>query len=831
MLVSFNWLKQFVNLPDSVTAEEVAHKLTMSSVEVEGVKKMGESLNGIIVGKVKKVDKHPDADRLKVCVVYDGQNDLQVVCGGSNVKEGMLCAFAPIGTKVCWHGEGEPVVLEKTKIRGVESYGMICQSTEIGLGEMFPLKDEKEIFNLSAVAGAKVGSPVAEVLKLDDAVFEIDNKSMTNRPDLWGHYGLAREVAALYNKKLVEYNPPEISARGGSAFGGKEGKEIKIKIKVEDKKLCPRYMAVAIAGIEIKSSPDWLQKKLLAVGLKPINNIVDITNYILFDLGQPMHAFDYAKLVTHNSKLTNIVVRRANDGEVFKTLDGGEYKLDERDLVIANKEKAIALAGVMGGENSGINENTKTIIFESANFESVGVRRTALRLDLRSDSSARFEKSLDPNNCELALRRAVQLTLELCQGAKVVSNVADESNFSLPTGPIELKLEFLWRKIGAELDKKAVNKILNSLGFVIKEKKEGLLVTVPTWRATKDISIVEDLVEEIARIYGYGNITSALPVFPIIPPIVNEQRLIERKIAEVMALELGYSEVYNYSFVSLDQIQKMGDSVEKYIELANPLSKEKPYLRRNLLMNLLENAAKNIEYYNEVKIFEIGKTFKAEATGARAKTNSDELLPLQDTWITAVCAYKKDNTPFWQARRALETIFTALHLPVNNAPLDKVQPWEHPSRSALFSCLNKVVGIISEINPITASNFGIQSRVGFVSLNLSALSELLVERKAVVKYRPLPTYPEVIRDLAFLVKKDTPHAEIVKIILGAGPLLKNVELFDVYQGQNIGEGYKSIAYHLTYGNSERTLTTEEVDKGQKKVIELLEKELGAEVRR
>jgi phenylalanyl-tRNA synthetase beta chain len=843
MLVSFNWLKQFVNLPDLVSAEEVAHKLTMSAVEVDSVKKLAEGLEGIIVGEVKKIENHPDADRLQVCSVFDGKENIQVVCGGSNVKEGMLCAFAPIGSKVRWHGVGEPIILEKTKIRGVESNGMICASTEIGLGEMFPLKDKKEILDLSLpplnlplVNGEKnvIGKPLAEVLGLEDSILEIDNKSMTNRPDLWGHYGMAREVAALYNKQLSEYSPPTIPPPRLPLVKG-EGKleKTKINVKVEDAKLCPRYMAVAIAGVEIKSSPDWLQKRLLAVGLRPINNIVDITNYVMYELGQPMHAFDEAKVKSQKSiksKVISLFVRRAKSGEKFKTLDEKEHELGESDLVIANEEKAIALAGVMGGVDSGINNETKTIIFESANFEPVGVRRTALRLGLRTDSSARFEKSLDPNNCELALRRAVQLTLELCPQAKVVSRVVDEANFNLQTGPIELNLQFLWRKVGMELDKKIVIKILNSLGFAIKEKKEGLIIIIPTWRATKDISIAEDLVEEISRIYGYDNITPALPVFPIIPPIVNEQRLLERKVADVLAMELGYCETYNYSFVSLEQIQKMGDKVEKYIELNNPLSKEKPYLRRNLIMNLLENISKNIEYDDEVKIFEIGKTFKAEATGARAKTNSDELLPLQDTWATAVRANKKDNTPFWQVRRVLETIFSTLHIPIINAPLDKVQPWEHPSRGALFSVFGKVVCVVSEINPVVAKSFGIEARVGFISINLSVLSELLVENRPETKYLPLPTYPEVTRDLAILVKKNVTHAEIIKTILGVDPFLKNVELFDVYEGQNIGEGYKSMAYRLTYGHLERTLTADEVERVQEKVLNLLKEKFGAETR-
>src|SRR3990167_1566474 len=405
MLISFNWLKQYTGLPSSTTPEEIAEKLKLSTVEGEKVDRQGKDLKTIVVGLVNKVVKHPEADKLKVCTVNDGAQDWQGVCGGSNVKEGMKVAFGRIGAKVRWHGEGELVVLAKAKIRGVESFGMICASTEIGLGDRFPLKEEKEILDLSEILDIgnwKLGYELAKVLGMDDVIFEIDNKSLSNRPDLWGHYGIAREVAALFKKALIAY---PIKKTKKQDTRNKQIQNYKLQIDVEDKKLCPRYMAVAIDGIKIASSPDWLQKKLLAVGLRPINNIVDITNYIMLDLGQPMHAFDSLKLKNQNGKFT-IVVRRATDGERFTTLDGKECELASDNLVIANENKAIALAGVIGGLDSGIGDETTTIIYESANFNAANVRRTSVKLGLRTDSSARFEKSLDPNNCEPAMRKA-----------------------------------------------------------------------------------------------------------------------------------------------------------------------------------------------------------------------------------------------------------------------------------------------------------------------------------------------------------------------------------------------------------------------------------------
>jgi len=825
MLVSFNWLKQYVNLPDSLTPDELALKLTMSTVEVEGVKKQSEELEGIVIGLLKKIKKHPNADKLKICIVNDGKEDMQVVCGGSNLKEKMLVAFAPVGTKVRWHGEGDLIELKKVKIRGEESLGMICQSTEIGLGEMFPLNDEAEIIDLTSYCEEqdeelKLGVSLAEALSLNDVIFDIDNKSMTHRPDLWGHYGMAREVVALYHKDLDEYNSPAIKSPSGRSPAGRQ---IKIEVKVEDKKLCSRYMAVAVEGVKVEESPDWLQKKLLAVGLRPINNIVDITNYVLYDLGQPMHAFDAAHL---NYKSIN--VRRAEDGERFKTLDGGEHKLDSRDLVIADKEKVIALAGVMGGENSGVSEKTTTVVFESANFDATTVRRTSTRLGLRTDSSARFEKSLDPNNCELALRKAVELTLQLCPDAKIISNVADESDFNLNQEPIELLWEFLWKKIGMELDKKEVIKILQSLGFKIKEQKEGLLVVAPTWRATKDISIPEDLVEEVARIYGYDNVESNMPTFPITPPEINELRQLEKQVLDTLVKELSYSEVYNYSFVSADQIKKIGDDVSKYVELDNPISKEKSYVRRNLLLNLLENVDKNIEFYPELRLVEIGKTFLSKEPGIKADKNGDDLLPRQDTWLTAICANKKDKIPFWQIRQTIETICHNLNLNLNLNFNSDLENWQHPTRFGGVVVNGKELGSIYELHPLVANKLGLEVKVGILEINLNKLLEVADEGR--IKYNPLPACPEVIRDLAVIIKEEVIYEDIIKTVSSIDPLLKKVELFDVYAGKNIGEGYKSMAFRLTYGSEDRTLTAGEVDGVQEKAIDILGEKFGAEIR-
>ncbi len=833
MLISYNWLKKYVSLP-SVPAKEVAEKLKATTVEVEGLQDQGELLQNIVVGKVVSTEKHPNADKLKLCKVDVGGEELQIVCGGSNVVENMLVAVAKVGSKVQWHGEGELIELKPTKIRGEESFGMICASTEIGLGELFPIKDEKEILDLTVILSKTkdplksdkrdssalpqndrvAGLPLAEFLGLNDVVFEIDNKSLSHRGDLWGHYGMAREVAVLYNRDLQKYETKKIS----------QGKDFKLNVEVIDLKLCPRYMAVAMSGIKVDPSPVWLQEKLMTLGHHPINNIVDITNYVMLDLGQPLHAFDADKISE------KIVVRSAKTGEKIVALDKNEYSLNENDLVIADNKKPLAIAGVVGGQDSAIGDNTSKIIFESGNFNAISVRQTSTRLSLRTDSSMRFEKSLDPNICEVALQKAVELVLECCPEAKVVSKVIDEKNFSLSVGPIEMPANIFEKKLGVAIPQKDILNILEHLGFEVKVKKDILLVKIPTWRAAKDVSIAEDIVEEVARFYGFNNIVSSLPVFPIQPPPKNILRDLERNIAQTLVKELGYSEVYNYSFVSESQVLKMGDSLKKYLELDNPLSKERPYLRRNLLPNLFENIKNNIENYPEVKNFEIGKVFSIEQSGVRVDTNGDSLLPRQDTWVAAMCVAKKNEVPYWQARRTLENIFSDLKVKFEILPADKVLPWEHPTRLGLVSVFGKTVGVICEINPLISQNLGVEQRVGVLQLNLSEICELLKKNKSESDYEPASQYPEVIRDLAFLVKKTISHEQILQTIKKSSELLKQVELFDVYEGNNIGEGYKSMAYRLIFFDDNRTLTAIEVDLLIQKVKMVIEKEFGAEIR-
>lgn len=820
MRLSFQWLKTYVKLPPSVTPEKVAEILKLSTVEVEGAEHQGEALENIVIGRVLKAEKHSNADKLLVCAVDTGKEMLQIVCGGTNVRAGMLVAVAKIGASVRWHGEGEFVEMKLVSLRGVESRGMICASNEVGLADMFPSKNEREIMDVSHLSGVRPGTPLAEALGLDDVIFDIDNKSLTNRPDLWGHYGMAREVAALFRRPLAAYKTSPIRL----------GKERRLKVDIARAEDCSRYMAVAVEGVTTTPSPSWMQKRLLSAGVRPINTIVDIANYVMLDIGEPMHAFDAVRLSEKNGTIA-IEVRRAKNGEAFHALDGRRYDLNGDDIVIVSGGRVLALAGVMGGQEGSVSPSTTSIVFEAANFHPSFVRRTSTRLGLRTESSARFEKSLDPNLCESALRKAVELTLELCPGARVASAIADKKHFRLNQGPIRIPVSEMTRKIGVEIPYKEINRILTALGFSVKKTGEMLAIGVPTWRAMKDISIPEDIVEEVARIYGYHHIPAQLPVFPIVPPAHRSGRL-EQRITDALVRGLGYTEVQTYSFVSPVQVRHLGEKEDAYLELENPLSKDRPFLRRNLVGNLLECLAKNRDFSDELRLLEIGKVYRKEEKGEEMGGKNGGVLPRQDTWITAVCMRRGNDSMLEMAKRAL---VTALGPPAGEAGaavceyrvrvVAKPLPWQHPGKTGEIVVGGQVVGFLSEAHPKVSRAFDISGRVGVLELNMSALASLAAE--ALVFYKPVSVFPAVSRDIAILADQGVLHANFFDAIAGSDPLIHKVELFDVYQDDTMEAGKRSLAYRLTLQSKDHTLTAEEADAAVRKVLEILKKRFNA----
>ncbi len=810
MLISKKWLREFVQTPKGLSDQELSNTITLSTVEVESFKDQAAELDKIIVGEVKTLAKHPDADRLTLCQVDVGGSTSQIVCGGSNLREGMKVAVAPPGAWVRWHGEGEPVELKKTKIRGEVSEGMICASSEIGLDASD--EGERDILDLGDI-DAKPGTSLAEALGLDDVIFDIEHKSLTNRPDLMGHYGMAREVAALTRSELKEYKPAAIS----------KGKGVSLSVKIEDQELCPRYMGVALEGITVEPSPQWLKNRLTACGVRSINNVVDVTNLVMLELGQPMHAFDADVLGGDEVKIT---VRTAKKGEEITCLDEETYKLEKEMLVIASGTKTLAIAGVMGGEGSGVSGETTRIVFESANFSPVSVRKTSQKLALRSESSARFEKSLDANLCELALRRAVELMQELCPSAKVCSSVIDERAKVVESEALSFAPSLVNDRLGSSISTDEMQDILTRLGFDVKLKKDVFTVVIPSWRATKDVSIKEDVVEEIARIYGYDNIPSTLPIFPITPPVQDRVRQLSRIARRALAYGAGASEVFQYAFVSPETLEALGESLDDHLKLANPLASDRPYLVRSLIPNLLETVVHNQRTFETVKMFQSERVFRKDEEGADMGEGKKK-LPRQPHALAGVYAKKGDVDPFWESKAMVEQLMGAMGFAAELRPSEAPEPWQHPVRQAQIVVNDQVVGYVAEVDPEKASALGVDHRVAVFEMNLDVLAQ---QGEQAVVYKPVSVHPAAERDLAFVVADQAAYAVIETTIRKTSNLLDSVELFDVYRGKGVEEGHKSMAVHMSFRAADRTLESSEVDAELGKIRGVLEKDFGATMR-
>lgn len=802
MYISKNWLTDFVKIPNSLSAKELGFKLTMSTAEVEGLTDQSASLNGVIVGEILEIKKHPNADKLQLTVVNVGKETLNIVCGAPNIAVGQKVPVATIGTKL-----PNGMEIAKAKVRGEESSGMLCAEDELGMG-----KDHTGILILDSKA--KIGEPLTKALGLDDTIYEIDNKSLSNRPDLWSHYGIAREVAVLLGEKLKEFKVEVKESTKPSE---------KLDIKIEDFKLCPRYCGVVLEGIKIAESPDWLKKRVSAVGMRPINNIVDITNYVMMEIGQPLHAFDYDKLAEHR-----IVVRKAKKGEKIETLDDQTRELDESMLVIADAVKPVAIAGVMGGANTEIDDNTKKVIIESANFDHVSVRQTETKLGLRSEASIRFEKSLDPNLAEWGIKRAIELILQLCPEAKLVSKIEDVNKFKLNQGPIKLSFDFIAKKVGQDIPKDKVVKILTGLGFGVKKGVKDLSVTIPTWRATKDVSIPEDLVEEIIRIYGYSNLKSSLPMIAVSRPEANKEMDLERKIKQILAYGFALNEVYNYSFVGEEQVKKLGLNLDEHIRLANPLTKEWNLLRRSLVPNLLENAAANCRNFDDFGLFELGLVFLPEAKGEKVSDKEDKFLPLQVKLISGIISEKRNDKPFFIAKNVIAGLLAQLHLDYKLEKTTEVLPFAKKTRAVKILVSGKEIGYISEPADNLYDKLGLKSKVAIFEFNLTQLAALYSDD---LKYKPIPKFPSIDLDISMIIAKKILWEEIYQAVKNIDKdLIRKITFFDVYEGTGIPEGKKSIAFRIEYRSDDKTLTMDEVQIIHQKVLNTLNSKFSAQIR-
>ncbi len=800
MKISYNWLKEYVEI--QVTPEKLAELLTMHSFEVEEIIHQGKGLEDVVVGEVLEKEKHPDADKLSVVKVkISSDESSEIVCGAPNIEVGQKVLVAKLGAEIpCG------LKIEKRKVRGVQSCGMVCAEDELGLGD-----DHEGIMVLDK--NLNVGTPAQEVLGLDDVIFEID--ILPNRAhDCLSHLGVAREVAVLLSEKLKTKNEEEVKKIS-------ESSEL-LSVKIENEQLCRRYSAIAVNGVQIKESPEWLSRRLESCDVRPINNIVDITNFVMLSIGQPMHAFDADKLRArykqnpkNKSQAQDIIVRLAKKGESLLALDNVTYKLDKNDLVIADEKGPIAIAGVMGGLDTAVDENTKNIIFEVANFQGTNVRKTSSRLKLSSESSYRFEREIDSELTSVAISMAVEMTKDLA-GGELQGELIDIYPAPVKKRSIRFNFARIENLLGIEIENEKVFSILISLGFEVSEKENEIEVLVPTQR--KDIEKANDIIEEVGRINGYEKIEEVFANVSMKSVLQDRTLLMEKDIRKTLE-GLGFFEVYNYSFLGKKEISGCQLRIEDHHELQNPLSEEFKFMRTSLLPDLLNNTKDNLKHRENFKLFELGRVYLMEGNKA-----VDEKKIISGVMVDK----NQKESPFYEAKGQIELMLEKIGIEkLEYREIDSPQSYWHKGRSAEILHKKKSIGKIGEIHPIVLNNFDIETRVVYFEIYAEVLTGLIKDLK---KYKKINKFPEVELDLSVVFDESTQWQEIKKMISKiGGNLVQNVEPFDIYRGENLGENKKSIAFRISYQAEDRTLTDEEVKVVQGKITDKLE-ELGGEVR-
>ena len=812
MKLSLSWIKDYVQIPEDMDLKKLAYDLTMSTVEVEDVEYLARRFDNMLVGVIEKIEPHPNADKLRVCKVDIGGGEIKdIVCGGINLKEGMRVAVSCPGAVVRWHGEGEPVVIKNSKLRGVESYGMICASDEIGLGELFPASQEAEILDLSAFE-VPAGTSLADALDMNDVLLEIDNKSMTNRPDLWGHYGIAREIAALYDLPLKKIEP--YTADVQSDF----------KVEINDPDRCTRYIGVEMSGVEVKPSPYQMQNRIWKAGMRPINALVDITNYVMLATGNPTHAFDADNITDH------IVVRHAVEGEKLILLNDHELTLCADDLVITDSEGPVALAGVMGGAKDSILPKTRRVILEVANFESTGIRRTALRYDTRTEASSRYEKAVDPERCEQALALSMQYFQELYPEL-TVTGFCDKYVKKLERAQIDVSLAWLAKRLGKNLSNEVIQKKLELLGFDVEISGDNMHVTAPTWRSTGDISIKDDVMEEVARLYGYDNFEATSFTTAFEGAINQKDQDLLRRIKEYLAIRCGMQEVYTYPWMNDVFVNAVLQSTEGVLRLSTPPAPDLSYIRSSLLPNLCEAVVKNERYFNDFAIFEEAQVFfDRNYTAAYDET---ELLPEQKRHIGAAFASSvKDITElFREAKGVLEYMPRYTHMEGFEFRKEEKPVWADNVVWMNIFRGGKKIGDMGLVAKKVSMDCGIKNlSVMLFELDVTKLVPL---KSRTNRFTHLAEYPETDYDISMLFDSDAAWADIYDAIMGqkkASALLKDAAFVDEYRGKQIPAGKKSVTIRLTIGSSEKTLTSQEIESAANQVMKKLGKKMGAELR-
>ncbi|HHE7019853.1 TPA: phenylalanine--tRNA ligase subunit beta [Staphylococcus aureus] len=788
MLISNEWLKEYVTIDDSVS--NLAERITRTGIEVDDLIDYTKDIKNLVVGFVKSKEKHPDADKLNVCQVDIGEDEpVQIVCGAPNVDAGQYVIVAKVGGRL-----PGGIKIKRAKLRGERSEGMICSLQEIGISSNYiPKSFESGIYVFSE---AQVpGTDALQALYLDDQVMEFD--LTPNRADALSMIGTAYEVAALYNTKMTKSettsNELDLSAND----------ELTVTIENEDK--VPYYSARVVHDVTIEPSPIWMQARLIKAGIRPINNVVDISNYVLLEYGQPLHMFDQDAIGSQQ-----IVVRQANEGEKMTTLDDTERELLTSDIVITNGQTPIALAGVMGGDFSEVKEQTSNIVIEGAIFDPVSIRHTSRRLNLRSESSSRFEKGIATEFVDEAVDRACYL-LQTYANGKVLKDRVSSGELGAFITPIDITADKINRTIGFDLSQNDIVTIFNQLGFDTEINDDVITVLVPSRR--KDITIKEDLIEEVARIYGYDDIPSTLPVFDKVTSGQLTDRQYKTRMVKEVLEGAGLDQAITYSLVSKEDATAFSVQQRQTIDLLMPMSEAHASLRQSLLPHLIEAASYNVARKNkDVKLFEIGNVFFANGEGELPDQVEYLSGILTGDYVVNQWQDKKETVDFYLAKGVVDRVSEKLNLEFSyrRADIDGL----HPGRTAEILLENKVVGFIGELHPILAADNDLKRTYVF-ELNFDALMAVSV---GYINYQPIPRFPGMSRDIALEVDQNIPAADLLSTIHAhGGNILKDTLVFDVYQGEHLEKGKKSIAIRLNYLDTEETLTDERVSKVQAEI--------------
>lgn len=779
MYISLNWIKDYVDLA-GISTDEIIKRFVLSTAEIEGIEEKGQDTTGVVFAKILKVENHPESQKLHILQVDKGDEVVQIVCGAPNVREGMITALATMGGRVCGHK------ISKAKLAGVESFGMCCAEAELGIGS-----DDNGIMDIKD--NVKIGQDIKEYWPIDDTIIEIDNKSLTNRPDLWGHYGLAREIAAIFKRPLKKLDVEDLTQYNTLN---------KLKVNVETDK-CHRYSAITVNNVNVKTSPMEMKIRLNYVGQRDINLLADLTNYLMLDVGQPMHAFD-------NAKVKGINVITSKKGDKLLTLEGEQHEIPENAILIANENReAAAIAGVKGGMLSGINNDTNSLLLESATFDATSIRKTSIAVGLRTDSSLRYEKSLDPEITTVAIARFLKILKGIDKDVKVTSAVTDVYKYKYPTITIDITADFIARRVGVNIPEDRIVETLKSLDFKTNKVGEVIKVQVPSFRATKDVSIKEDLVEEVARMYGYDNIKPENILSKISPVQQDKETLCEYQTKCLLAEKFGLNEVHSYIWNYVDFNKEYKIEAPSYVNLVDSSNSGQSGVRSAMIPTLLKIFAENKNSYDDVNVFEIGRV----VAGVDENKHANEEKHLA---IVYASTNKTEKDIYFKLKEIVENICSSVVLTKVNYDMSASKPtYYHPVNGCQIKNEDTVLGTMGLIHPSVVIDK--KFNIGLLEINFAQLCKC---EEVPTKIKDVSKYQAVNLDFNFLADKSMEYSAIESLLnTFKAKLEASYSLKDIYENEQVLPGKRSYTFAYTIAAKDHTLTGEEIDKFSNRLIE------------